>query len=104
MKNLVLFTLAAMCLVMFTAPAVADAQQVPPEEQNPWKCYDIYGWERPCTVTEELEMCFWAADDAEMQCMQRAGDDLVDQGICSAKRTTDDLACWAALIAHFWFV
>ena len=104
MKKLILFTLAAMCLFTFVAPTTAMAQRVPEDEQSPWKCYDIEGWERPCTITEEFGICMRAAQDAEIQCAEEGGVNPAALLVCGGKRATDDAGCWASFIEHFWFV
>lgn len=57
MKRFVMLTLSTICVLAFVAPSVATPLQTPPEEQNPWLCYDDVGWERPCTATEEYRRC-----------------------------------------------
>ena len=102
MKRFALLTLTAVFLLTFITPSAATPQ-TPPEEQNPWLCYDIVGWERPCTITEEWERCKRAAEDARLQCEQNAGDNLFELIICGSRFVADEKACDAAFLGHFWF-
>ena len=81
MKRFVMLTLSTICLLAFVAPSVATPLQTPPEEQNPWLCYDDVGWERPCTATEEYWLCLEASMVAYGQCLSRSG-------------LAGDVACW----------
>lgn len=90
-------------LATIVAPCVATPMQTPPDEQNPWLCYDIVGWERPCTITEEWVLCRRAAQDSRIQCLQKAGVDVAAMAVCAARFLADETACDVAVIGHFWW-
>ena len=103
MKRIGMSILTAICLLTFVAPSVATPLQTPPDEQNPWLCYDLDGWERPCTATEEFWHCLEAAGVAEMQCVMATGDGKLREALCAGRRSLDEAACWAEFIGIFWF-
>lgn len=91
MKRFVMLTLSTICLLAFVAPSVATPLQTPPEEQNPWLCYDDVGWERPCTATEEYRRCLDASMVAFGQCLSRSGP--AGDVVCWWAFTLDQLHC-----------
>ena len=100
MKRFVILTLSTICLLTFVAPSVATPLQTPPEERNPWLCYDLEGWERPCTATEEFWHCMDAAAVSEIQCNMAIGDGK-RAAVCAGKRTVDEFACAREFAAIF---
>ncbi len=91
------------CLFTFAAPSVGTPLQTPPDEQNPWLCYDIHGWERPCTKTEEWVLCKRAAEDSRIQCDRDAAGDLSAAIVCAMRFVADEKACDAEFVGTFWF-
>ena len=103
MKRIGMSILTAICLLTFVAPSVATPLQTPPDEQNPWLCYDVEGWERPCTVTEEWVLCKRAALDAKEQCETDGAGDFNGAVICYMRYIADEKACDAEIVGLFWF-
>lgn len=86
-------------LSVVDAGVSATALQTPPEGQNPWLCYDINGFERPCTHTEEYERCIWAAEESLQQCMEDAG--FWERARCRFRHDWDEFACD---LAYFFLI
>jgi hypothetical protein len=75
--------------------------QTPPEEQNPWLCYDDLGWERPCTATETYNRCLDASEVSYLQCL-RSANGWGARAACGWNRVLDDNACIQAYASSQW--
>ena len=93
------FALAVACLMAAAAPIITLGQ-VPPEEQNPWKCYDSEGWERECTVTEKFVKCVDSTVSAYRQCRKRA-DNGWERFLCKAAHQADVFECQTRYLKDF---
>ena len=102
MNRLMAIVLALAVLAPVTTVSDATAAQTPPDEQNPWLCYDDVGWERPCSATEEFDRCVWAADAAAQECYE-SGDGFWHDAGCYAQHHIDFLACELEFIKDFIF-
>ena len=83
------------------AAPIAIACQTPPDEQNPWLCYDVDGWERPCTATETFDRCLRASADSYEQCIAK-NDSWWAEALCGAKRDINSNACLQDYLSTQW--
>lgn len=102
MQRLMILGLAFVLAAPFATPPDAAAAQTPPEEQNPWKCYDDIGWERPCSASEEFDRCLRAAYVAWEQCSERDEGAWHEVG-CFLGYQADYAECELEFIKNFFF-
>ena len=93
------FALAVACLMAVAAPIITLGQ-VPPEEQNPWTCYDHQGYPRECTAVEKYALCLKSADESHWQCMEDV-DSFWDRAGCEVAYVLNELACATRFLTGF---